>query len=316
MGHNNFSDYGSASSFNSFSSWEGQLNLRASNSNIQDEQHPPQKSSSYMDLVMKRSTLEDALEEFRQNGFDSPYNPDEEKTCNLQSGNMIGMCQSSMYLRQKSWPEPESTPTMPLPQTNQQWTPRTDFTAPTAAAHTNGTVPYINEGTNNMSAGMRDDTITPEQLRVLSSLPLNVVYSLLRELEQICGEKRVKKRVPEQECRFCKNNGERLSYYRSHPLRDADGVACPVLRAFTCPRCGARGPRAHTAKYCPLSTNEERMKSAAMMRSVRMASGRIRSAPAPVTATRHVTYVPETPQEAYGAPLAPLWAALEQKLML
>ena len=28
-------------------------------------------------------------------------------------------------------------------------------------------------------------------------------------------------------------------------------VRCPVLRAYTCPTCGARGDNAHTIKYCP-----------------------------------------------------------------
>ena len=28
-------------------------------------------------------------------------------------------------------------------------------------------------------------------------------------------------------------------------------VQCPVLRAYTCPTCGARGDNAHTIKYCP-----------------------------------------------------------------
>lgn len=56
----------------------------------------------------------------------------------------------------------------------------------------------------------------------------------------------------QQVCVFCRNNGESESFYTSHYLKDTDGkVTCPVLRAYTCPLCGANGDTAHTIKYCP-----------------------------------------------------------------
>lgn len=67
----------------------------------------------------------------------------------------------------------------------------------------------------------------------------------------------------------------------------------------------------------------DRIKSAAMMRSVRMASGRRRYAPhATGGAPDYVVYEQMSPSAAfdscsYGqAPLDPLWAALEKKLLL
>ncbi|XP_076626165.1 RNA-binding protein nanos [Colletes latitarsis] len=65
--------------------------------------------------------------------------------------------------------------------------------------------------------------------------------------------KKNKKPLP-TECVFCKNNGEEENYYRQHLLKDTDGrIICPVLRAYTCPICGACGDVAHTVKYCPKS---------------------------------------------------------------
>ena len=57
-------------------------------------------------------------------------------------------------------------------------------------------------------------------------------------------------------CAFCRNNGEPLSVYGSHVLKDAYGrVTCPILRRYTCPICGCSGDDAHTIKYCPMNAN-------------------------------------------------------------
>ncbi|KAL8596842.1 hypothetical protein ACOMHN_027171 [Nucella lapillus] len=59
------------------------------------------------------------------------------------------------------------------------------------------------------------------------------------------------------QCAFCKRNGETREFYSTHILKDWRGmVVCPVLRAYTCPRCGASGDHAHTESHCPLSGNE------------------------------------------------------------
>lgn len=63
------------------------------------------------------------------------------------------------------------------------------------------------------------------------------------------------KPVKHRSCVFCKNNGEPLSVYGSHVLKDQCGrVTCPILRRYTCPICGCSGDLAHTLKYCPLNS--------------------------------------------------------------
>ncbi|XP_067389627.1 nanos homolog 1-like [Emydura macquarii macquarii] len=60
-------------------------------------------------------------------------------------------------------------------------------------------------------------------------------------------------------CVFCRNNGAPEEVFGSHVLKGLDGrVVCPVLRAYTCPLCSARGDNAHTVKYCPLSRQRHR----------------------------------------------------------
>lgn len=69
---------------------------------------------------------------------------------------------------------------------------------------------------------------------------------------QIVPRRKKNKKPLPKECVFCRNNGEEEAYYRKHLLKDIDGrVSCPVLRAYTCPICGACGDVAHTVKYCP-----------------------------------------------------------------
>ncbi|XP_047988573.1 uncharacterized protein LOC125228159 isoform X1 [Leguminivora glycinivorella] len=355
MENNIFSDYGTGSGSSARSSW---ASLDSWPSALQkhpqfgmlDEQRQYQ-SADLLDLMAKRSTLQEMMSEFKMNGHDSPYNPEEDKRPSRPE-NHIGMGPSSVYLRQKSWPEPDSTPVQRLPRPKSEWIQSTtvpDLIKPPiffddAVGKTSNVYqrekwfepepemitshrlprpksewipPTITPDITQTHKFFDDlETISAEQVRVLNSLPNAVLYGLLRDLEQRRNEQTRPKRVRD-ECRFCKNNGERESYYRSHVLKDADGrVSCPVLRKFVCKRCGARGDHAHTLKYCPLSTEEERMKSTAMMHSVRLASGRRRGQ----AEGDYVMFGDTSPSFLLDyrscAPLDPVWADLEKKLTL
>ncbi|XP_077992549.1 uncharacterized protein LOC144446619 [Glandiceps talaboti] len=89
--------------------------------------------------------------------------------------------------------------------------------------------------------------------------------------------KQNRKKPGQQVCVFCRNNGESESVYATHALKDGDGkVTCPILKAYTCPICGANGENAHTIKYCPLGKGEEQP-SMKLLKSTRSSTGKKRS---------------------------------------
>ncbi|XP_070540073.1 uncharacterized protein [Ptychodera flava] len=89
--------------------------------------------------------------------------------------------------------------------------------------------------------------------------------------------KQNRKKAGQQVCVFCRNNGESESVYATHALKDNEGkVTCPILRAYTCPICGANGENAHTIKYCPLGKGDEQP-SMKLLKSTRTSTGKKRS---------------------------------------
>ena len=55
-------------------------------------------------------------------------------------------------------------------------------------------------------------------------------------------------------CGFCRRNGEMSKIYKTHSLKDEEGIiTCPFLRKHVCELCGATGDQAHTRSYCPLA---------------------------------------------------------------
>ncbi|XP_045760952.1 uncharacterized protein LOC123864511 isoform X2 [Maniola jurtina] len=257
------------------------------------------KSSSLNGL----GSIDAVREEFRNNGIDSPYDPEEEQhlySSFVQNTGLAGMGQPAVYLRQKSWPAPDATPAMPIPRpSGPRRQSMEEMTAPSVPANGEGLPQHW----------------THYDMSLLNSIPREVIHFLL---DAVVQKKRSKYEV--MECRFCKKNGEKESYYRSHRLRWQGRITCPVLRQYRCHRCGAHGDDAHTLKYCPLVTDDERMKSINMMRSMRQSRRRNWSAPSsdvagnygavnPVVMRDGVVYTPAEP-----LPLDPLWEALISKL--
>ncbi|CAM9490065.1 unnamed protein product [Lampetra planeri] len=76
-------------------------------------------------------------------------------------------------------------------------------------------------------------------------------------------------------CAFCYSNGASVRTCSSHALKDADGrVQCPVMRAYSCPLCGASGDWAHTISHCPTAREPQRKQ---ILHTHRLSSGKMNS---------------------------------------
>ncbi|OQR67105.1 nanos1-like [Tropilaelaps mercedesae] len=55
-------------------------------------------------------------------------------------------------------------------------------------------------------------------------------------------------------CVVCKENGDEPEKYRSHNVKNSEGVVvCPAMRSYNCPECqNGGGDRAHSVTHCPL----------------------------------------------------------------
>lgn len=109
-----------------------------------------------------------------------------------------------------------------------------------------------------------------------SNRTINLASGCTSTATIIRSKKKTKKQM--QECVFCKNNGEQESYYKRHILKDSEGrVVCPILRAYTCPICNAKGDDAHTIKYCPLNKNPEAVAAMNALKAHRTSTGHRRN---------------------------------------
>jgi len=149
--------------------------------------------------------------------------------------------------------------------------PATQSFAPEPEARHSLTTPLQDFTSRRQLFPASQNLLQPQQIEMPSPLTLgtsfsNTTSSTLRRYEgtaNLSGRRNFMNANPiGRECKFCKNNGEMGSMYKSHVLRNpATGIlVCPVLRAHVCEVCGGTGDYGHTRNYCPLIQNEKRLK--------------------------------------------------------
>lgn len=149
-------------------------------------------------------------------------------------------------------------------------------------AHTWNMLSFSDDVMTEFRLNGQDSEYCPEFMPTNKSLCMSTLLESNRMINLAPGctstatttrsKKRTKKHT--QECVFCKNNGEQEAYYKQHVLKDSKGrVVCPILRAYTCPICNAKGDDAHTIKYCPKNTNPETVATMTALKAHRTSTG-------------------------------------------
>ncbi|XP_015791221.1 uncharacterized protein LOC107367963 [Tetranychus urticae] len=110
------------------------------------------------------------------------------------------------------------------------------------------------------------------QETAIQSIPMNVPPTPVSNHNT---SRRKSRRGSCVECVFCKNNGQPVSFYQSHVLKDTLGrVVCPILFAYDCPIChNGGGPQAHTIRYCPENKPSNRLRNALLKSQALLNSG-------------------------------------------
>ena len=187
-----------------------------------------------------------SIEEFRKNGFDCQYEmPEDIISCHLMTKpNSLGN-----YLK-SSEPIPAKNKSGVLQNLNYSNNNQVEtYFALTESSKVPLPQCYIDNYDHFLESLKEPKVVSSSSVNNQNGNPLETYMTF--------KEQRKKKKPPKVEhCVFCKNNGEDISLYSSHILKDETGrVSCPVLRSYTCPLCGSNGDNAHTVRYCPLGTS-------------------------------------------------------------